>query len=65
MSPAQTSPDAAEASKDAGAARARPSNILASQGPVVPPTKLLTAKEQQAAEEAKDKLERMVKVRNN
>lgn len=47
---------------DAGGGRARPSNVIAAVGPVASSGKSLTPKEQAAAEEAKDKLERLVKV---
>lgn len=49
--------------RDAGGTRARPSHVSVHAGPVAASTaKPLTAKEQAAAEEAKEKLERMVKV---
>lgn len=51
--------------RDAGGGRARPTDVSEFHGPAAPSTKLLTAKEQAAAEEAKEKLERMVKVRTN
>ena len=46
--------------RDARGTRARPRKISA--GPVLAAAKLLTEKEQAAAEEAKEKLDRMVKV---
>lgn len=79
MSPAQSSPGVNDgdrdrlvaaissvsiSSGDTGGERTRPSSVSTSQGGALPPsTKPLTAKEQAAAEEAKEKLERMVKVR--
>lgn len=50
------------ARRDVAGGRARPADVSEFQGTAAPSTKLLTAKEQAAAEEANEKLERMVKV---